>query len=45
MILNEFKTVKKRKWLNSAISSDVAQRSFNKCTAKQMSFEYVFKCG
>ncbi len=29
----------------SAISSDVAQRSFNKCTTKQMSFESGFKCG
>ncbi len=27
----------------SAISSDVAQCSFNKCTAKQMSFESGFK--
>jgi len=24
--------------IHSAVSSDVAQRSFNKCTAKQMSF-------
>ncbi len=29
----------------NAVSSDVAQRSFNKCTAKQMSFESGFKCG
>ncbi len=43
-IKNEFKTVN-RKWLHikySAISWDVAQRSFNKCTAKQMSFESGF---
>ncbi len=29
----------------SAVSSDVAQCSFNICTAKQMSFESGFKCG
>ncbi len=29
----------------SAVSSDVAQCSFNKCTAKQMSFESGFRCG
>ncbi len=29
----------------SVVSSDVAQCSFNKCTAKQMSFESGFKCG
>ncbi len=28
-----------------AVSTDVAQRSFNKCTAKQMSLESGFKCG
>ncbi len=31
--------------IHCAISSDVAQCSFNKCTAKQMSFESGFKCG
>ncbi len=29
----------------NAISLDVAQCLFNKCTAKQMSFESGFKCG
>ncbi len=33
------------KYSASNISSDVVQRSFSKCTAKQMSFESGFKCG
>ncbi len=32
-------------YIYNAISLDVAQCLFNKCTAKQMSFESGFKCG
>ena len=41
--LKLIKTVKNRKWLYikySATSSDVAQCSFSKMRAKQMSFEF-----
>ncbi len=41
----EYNIIENDDTVYNAISSDVAQCSFNKCTAKQISFESGFKYG